>query len=343
MSKEADDRGNVKVGQVLAFDRTAPDEGVETRLQLETGRAYFEWQLRYTGTPRAETLHLWLRDGRQETVLECLGMAAEEEPLRAILLQPHLWNGVRDPYLYTLEVTLWDEKGTCTDRICRPIPLRRAGLQSGKGFVLNSAPFDLRTVQYRMPAQAQTAAGQRIIMEDLQKLLSLGANSVYIEQGEGLTKPFLQLCDRMGIFILTDMSCLPYNEKMENQGGMPVLRGGAGSLIHGSSGSLTSEFYRYKARWNPEPFVYIVPESVKRRENGSFCATVYSSCSRIALYSDGRLFEFMSGQESFVFQDIPAKGPCVTLTAEGDGCSGAFSVHKTFTKSSRNGDISFIQ
>ena len=322
----------------LAFDRTATDEGVETILRLETGRAYFEWQFRYTGMPRAETIHLWLRDGRQETVLECLGMAAEEEPLRAILLQPHLWNGVKDPYLYTLEVTLWDEKGICTDRVCRPMPLRRTGLQSGKGFALNGAPFDLRTVRYRMPAQAQ-AEGQRIIMEDLQKLLSLGANSVYIEQGEGLTKPFLQLCDRLGILILEDVSDLQYNEQMEDLGDVPVLRGSAGSLILEDSGRLTSEFYRYKARWNPEPFVYIVPESVKRQENGSFCATVYSSCPRIALYSDGHLFEFMSGQEKFVFQGIPAKGPCVMLAAEGDGCSGAFSVHKTFTKSSRNGDI----
>lgn len=323
----------------LAFDRAAPEEGVETILRLETGRAYFEWQLRCTGTPRAETVHLRLRDGRQETVLECLGMAAEEEPLRAILLQPHLWNGVKDPYLYSLEVNLWDENGTCIDRICRPMPLRRAELQFGKGFALNGVPFDLRTVQYRIPVQAQAAEGQRVIMEDLQKLLSLGANSVYIGQGGGLEKPFLQLCDRLGILILTDMSYLQYNEEMGNFRDMPMLRGGSGGLILEDSSRVTSEFYRYKARWNPEPFVYIVPESVKRQENGNFCATVYSSCQRIALYSDGHLFEFMSGQEEFVFQNIPAKGPCVMLTAEGDGCSGAFSVHKTFTKSSRIGDI----
>ncbi len=322
----------------LAFDRKAPGEGAGTQIRLETGRAYLEWKLCYTGTPRGETVHLWLRDGQQKTVLECLGMAAEEEPLRAMLLQPHLWSGVRDPYLYTLEVTLWDERGACIDRICRPLPLRSTGRQDGRGFVMNGSPFELRTVRYRMPAQARTAEGQRLFMEDLQKLLSLGANSIYIEQGRGLVKPFLQLCDRLGILILTSMSCLQYNEETGNLGDIPMLRGGKGSLIQEGSGRLTSEFYRYKARWNPEPFVYIVPESVKRQDNGSFCATVYSSCPRIALYSDGRLFEFMNGQEKFAFRDIPAKGPCVMLAAEGDGCSGAFSVHKTFTKSSRNGD-----
>ncbi len=323
----------------LAFDRTAQDEGVATGLRLEAGRAYFEWQLYYTGVPRAETVHIWLRDGRQETVLECLGLAADEEPLRAILLQAHLWNGLRDPYLYTLEASIRDENGICTDRLCRPMPLRSMGRQAGKGFVLNNAPFELRTVRYAMPAEAASAAGQSLIMGDMQKLLSLGANSVYLERGEGLVKPFLQLCDRLGIIILTDVSCLQYNEEMESFGGIPVLRGGKGSLVLADSGRLTSEFYRYKARWNPEPFVYIVPESVKGQADGSFRATVYSSCHRLALYSDGHLFEFMSGQEKFEFQGIPAKGPCVVLTVEGDGCSGAFSVHKTFTKLSLNGDI----
>lgn len=322
----------------LEFDRTAPGEGVETLLRLDTGRAYFEWQFHYAGMPRAETVQIWLRDGRQETVLECIGMAAEDEPLRAVLLHAHFWNGVRDPYLYTLETVLWDESGVCTDRICRPMPLRSTGWQDKKGFFLNGAPFDLRTVQYGILDQEQTA-GQKFVMDDLRKLLSLGANSIYIERGRGLTKPFLQMCDRLGILILTDMLFLQYNEKMENFRGVPMLRGGEGSLILADSGRLTSEFYRYKAMWNPEPFVYIVPESVKRQENGNFSAVVYSSCHRIALYSDGCLFEFMSGQEKFVFRDIPAKGPCVMLTAEGDGCSSAFSVHKMFTKLSPNGDI----
>lgn len=320
----------------LAFDRTAPEEGLTTSLRLEAGRAYFEWQLEFTGVPRAETVHIWLRDEGQETVLECLGMAAEEEPLRAVLLQPRLWEGVKNPYLYTLEATIWDEGGSCTDRICRPLPLRSTGLRDGKGFALNGAPFELRPVRYRLPEQ--TPEGQRLVMEDMRRLLSLGANSIYMERDGGLDKPFLQLCDRLGILILTDMSCLQYNGEMENSGGIPLLRGGKGSLIPEGSGRLAAEFYRYKARWNPEPFVYIVPESVQRQDNGNFCATVYSSCGRIALYSDGRLFEFMSGQEKFVFRNIPAKGPCVMLTAEGDGCSGAFSVHKTFTKSSLNGD-----
>lgn len=61
--------------------------------------------------------------------------------------------------------------------------------------------------------------------------------------------------------------------------------------------------------------------------------TCYSSCGRVALYTDGELFEFRKGDGEFVFQEVPARTPCIMLSAEGDGCSGALSVHKSFVKS----------
>lgn len=311
-----------------AFDRTAADGGVKTMLRLETGKIYFEWQFSFTEPPRQEYVHIRLRDRRQETVLECIGLAAEEEPLRAILRQPHLWRGSRDPYLYTLEAALTDGKGACIDKINRSLPLRSVEWREGRGFLLNGAPFELRTVEYTVPTRMSDAERQKIVMDDMNKLLCLGANSIYIERGKGLTQPFLQLCDRLGILILTDLSYLRNVNDFGRIGKVPVLRGEKGGMISEDGGRLTSEFYRLRAVWNPEPFVYIVPESVTRQKNGNFRVTVYSSCHRIALYSDGALFEYMSGQGEFVFREVPAKGPCVTLTAEGDGCSEAFSCHK---------------
>ena len=56
----------------------------------------------------------------------------------------------------------------------------------------------------------------------------------------------------------------------------------------------------------------------------------------MALYSDGVLFEFLSGQEEFIFQEVPAKGPCVMLSAEGEGSSMSLSFHKMFPLSDRS-------
>lgn len=318
----------------IGFDRASAGEGVETCLRLETGRAYLEWRFHYTEQPRRERLSVRLKDARQETVMECLGLAAEEEALQGVLLQPRLWDGSREPYLYTLEATLWDSEGVCLDQWRRQLPLYSLERKGDRGVFLNGAPCALKTVRYEQPENMTDAEQRKLSEEDLQKLRKLGANSVFVACRKGL-EPFLQLCERKGILVLTDASYLECGTEKDGFDAIPVLRNshsGAEYALLRADGQATSEFYRYRAKWSGEPFVYLVPESVRRQRNGNFCATVYSSCQRIALYSDGALFEFQRGQGEFYFREIPAKGPCVALSVEGDGCGEAFSVHKSFTK-----------
>lgn len=314
----------------IEFDRTAAGGGVETCLRLETGRAYLEWRFHYTGEPRRESLSIRLKDARQETVMECLGLAAEEEALQGVLLQPRLWDGGREPYLYMLEATLWDGEGVCLDRWRRQLPLYRLERKGDRGVFLNGAPYVLKTVRYEQPENITETEQGELWEEDLRKLRMLGANSVFVERGKNL-KSFLEFCERKGILVLTDVSYLSCGTEKDIFDEIPVLRSGhdrTEQALLGADGQPTSEFYRYRAKWGGEPFVYLVPESVRRQKNGTFCATVYSNCQRIALYSDGALFEFQRGQGEFYFREIPAKGPCVALSVEGDGCGEAFSVHK---------------
>lgn len=318
----------------IGFDRTAAGEGVETVLRLETGRAYLEWRFHYTGQPERESLSVRVKDARQETVMECFGLAAEEEALQGVLLQPRIWDGGREPYLYTLEAALWDSEGVCLDRCRRQLPLYRLEHRGDKGVYLNGAPCSLKIVRYEQPENMTEAEQRELAEEDLRKLRILGANSVFVERVKGL-EPFVRMCERKGFLVLTDMSYLKCGRECDGLDAVPVLRGGHGGTDHvllGADGQETSEFYRYRAKWSREPFVYLVPESVSRQKNGNFCATVYSNCQRIALYSDGTLFEFQKGQGEFYFREIPAKGPCVALSVEGDGCGESFSVHKAFTK-----------
>lgn len=98
-------------------------------------------------------------------------------------------------------------------------------------------------------------------------------------------------------------------------------------------------FYRCLAEWSRKPFVHIVPESVRKMKSGNYTALCYSNCDKVALYSDGILFGFRSGEKEFYFQEIPAKSPCIMLAAEGDGCSEALSVHKSFVKQWENEGI----
>ncbi len=116
--------------------------------------------------------------------------------------------------------------------------------------------------------------------------------------------------------------------RMEPGENIPDFRSVENGLFMPGSRYPTSLYYKYMARWTEEPFIYLAPESVKKLKSGNFSVHCYSNSNRVALYTDGVLFEFQRGEEEFVFREIPAKKPCVMLTAEGEGCGTALSIHK---------------
>src|SRR5699024_10459589 len=58
------------------------------------------------------------------------------------VLQPHLWNGRNNPYLYTLRVQIIKD-GQRWDEVSRQIGIRSFHIEAGKGFFLNNKPYKL--------------------------------------------------------------------------------------------------------------------------------------------------------------------------------------------------------
>lgn len=337
----------------MKFDRKLPGRGVEVSCRLENGKAFLEWEFCLAESENREEdwvrdrekdyyIRLTLTDMQGAVALEGICLLDEEEPLQSILLQPNLWKGPEEPYLYRLEAVLADREGNFLDRVNRAFPLRSVGcmdIQGRRRLFLNGSPFGPKVVSYTLPTVGTAASQQYQMMEDMGRLLGMGANSVCLEGREETPEVFRQLCDRLGLLLF-------YRKKREDgwmwmkdregefriqyEEDIPLLRGGRDSLFPNESRIPTSLYYHYRAKWSRTPFVYIVPESIKKMENGNFTVRCYSNCDRVALYSDGSLFEFQRGETEFLFQEVPAKTPSLMLTAEGDGCSQAFSVHKAF-------------
>ncbi|MCM1539993.1 MAG: hypothetical protein NC121_01900 [Blautia sp.] len=292
----------------MKFDRKAPGEGVEAVCRLENGKAVIEWNFAFLKTEQeraGSTLLLTLRDKAGQTALLCMQKADEEELLASVLLHPHLWD-CENPYLYEAEAVLQDSMGKETDRLKKQVPIRELRNHPRRGWLLNGGEFVLKAVEYTIPQHTSQAEKKQLVLNDFRLLKEMGANCIH-------TEPSLRkLCERMGF--------LTWQKEMAAMG----------ENLPRPTGSL---FYRYKAKWNDEPFVYIVPESISVLPSRNLSVTVYSNCSRVVLYSDGELFEFQSGSEAFIFQEVPAKGPCVMLSAEGDDCGISLSVHRTFIRS----------
>ena len=358
------------------FDRSAPGGGVETKCRLENGKAFLEWRFHltdrvsgtenrqpqerplrqaaeeqgrpYTGQNRPAcprpTIRISLMDGEGNLAVEGMQMVGEEEPLETVLVQPRLWQGIKDPFLYEAEAILAGQ-GVCADRVRMGLCLRclEAG---GEGRVLlNGQPIEVRAVAYSLPDTGSEAERRSQAIWDFGQLVRLGANSICLEEKES-SAFLMDLCDRFGFLVFEkgggeDQELLVsiwnravrVRRKEEGRGeGLPAYRGGSDAFFLPDRKCPTSLYYKYKAKWSREPFVYLVPESVRRLKSGSYAVTCYSSCSRVALYTDGELFEFRRGDREFVFQEIPARTPCLRLSAEGEGCSAALSLHKSFVR-----------
>jgi beta-galactosidase len=92
---------------------------------------------------------------------------------------PRLWQGTRDPFLYTLRVEVLDSRGTVLDRVSQRFGIRQMDFDPDRGFSLNGQPVALRGVAMHQDYLGKAWA---IANEDTDASLALvkeiGANTI---------------------------------------------------------------------------------------------------------------------------------------------------------------------
>ena len=115
------------------------------------------------------------------------------------LKRPHLWNGVTDPYLYTVELAVGND---CTKR---EIGFRYFRLDKDRGFFLNGHPYPLRGVSMHQDMEGRASA---LTKEDFDRdyaiIRELGCNFLRLAHYPHNDYAF-RLCDRMGIVVQTEI------------------------------------------------------------------------------------------------------------------------------------------
>ena len=110
-----------------------------------------------------------------------------------LLANVHLWDGLDDPYLYTLRARLasGDEK---TIRFgCRAMEA------TGEGFFLNGRPYPLRGVsRHQDRAGVGSALTPEMHREDMALIREMGANAVRLAHYQH-AQEFYDLCDELGV------------------------------------------------------------------------------------------------------------------------------------------------
>jgi beta-galactosidase len=127
-----------------------------------------------------------------------------EYALSGTLANPHLWDGQRDPHLYTARVEL-ARGGAVLDSVTQPLGVRSFAVDAATGFSLNGRALDLHGVnRHQDRIDRGWAIGTAEHDEDMAFIREIGATAVRLAHYQH-DQYFYDLCDREGLVVWAEI------------------------------------------------------------------------------------------------------------------------------------------
>lgn len=124
----------------------------------------------------------------------------------AEVVNPHLWNGIRDPYLYDAAFSLVESRGEKLDVLDIPFGIRTITITPDSGLLLNGRHYEVRGVavhQVMRPGQGP-AVDDEAAKEDYAMLRQMGATGLRFAHYQHGPIEY-DLADRMGLLVWTEI------------------------------------------------------------------------------------------------------------------------------------------
>ncbi len=138
-------------------------------------------------------------DAEKNIVAETKTAAGKEQKVQLAIPQVHLWNGTKDPYLYTAQVILMAGEQEM-DRVQERFGCRTFSIDPEKGFFLNGKSMPLRGVSRHQDMLGKgNALTEEDHWDDADQIC--GTGSQYGASGALSAQPgFYQACAMRGIY-----------------------------------------------------------------------------------------------------------------------------------------------
>lgn len=135
---------------------------------------------------------------------------------------PHLWNGVQNPYLYTLKATLFMESKV-VDCVKSRFGFREIKFDADKGCFLNGKHIKLKGVsRHQDREKLGNALSINEHREDLELIREVGANSIRLAHYQQ-AEEFYSLCDEMGFLVWAEIPVISRFSKKKQANALSQL------------------------------------------------------------------------------------------------------------------------
>lgn len=181
--------------------------GIAVTPTVEGANAKVEVEVFVTDAAEGDTLEYVIKDG--DAVVATKTTSADETKATFEIENVHLWNGRKDPHLYTAEVSLKRNDAVLDERSTR-FGCRTFAIDPEKGFILNGERYPLHGVsRHQDRPHIGNALTHKEHKEDIDLILEMGANTIRLAHYQH-NQYFYDLCDEAGLVIWAE---IPYISK----------------------------------------------------------------------------------------------------------------------------------
>ena len=177
--------------------------GIQVTPEVTGTSANVNVEVFVTNKTDAQQIRYTIKDAEGNVVAE---ITCADTAVSFTLENVHLWNGRKDPYLYTAEAVL-EENRTDLDNVSARFGCRTFRIDPENGFILNGKEYPLRGVSRH---QDRWGIGNALLPEhheeDMDLICELGATTIRLAHYQH-DQYFYDLCDERGMVVWAE---IPY-------------------------------------------------------------------------------------------------------------------------------------